>query len=175
MRNMGLLFLLSLLLSTPCRLHNAQDVPRNRSGQGRVFSLFSIVQFPNEACDTTSNVYSNGWVSPYDCMKVKHYYKSCRTCFTTSECSAKGGLAQGNCAAGFGVCCVCKSVPGLSFTKSSNFFYVVVSVSSSGSRISQNCSYIVNPGYPRYKAMNMLQIIIMFNLATMSLPHSQPH
>ena len=27
------------------------------------------------------------------------------TCFTASECGTKGGSADGNCAAGFGVCC----------------------------------------------------------------------
>merc|ERR1712168_351547 len=79
--------------------------------EGKVFSLFSIVQFPNAACTSTSGTYSNG------------------TCFTTSECSSKGGSAQGNCAAGFGVCCV-------------------FSVSSSLSSVNQNCTYIVNPGYP---------------------------
>jgi len=87
------------------------EAPRNRTTGGRVFSLFSIVQFPNEACSTTSAVYSNG------------------TCYTATECSANGGSAQGNCAAGFGVCCV--------------FFY-----SASDSTITQNCSYITNPGYP---------------------------
>merc|ERR1719244_1204236 len=79
--------------------------------QEKVFSLFSIVQFPNAACSSTSGTYSNG------------------TCFTASECSSKGGSAQGNCAAGFGVCCV-------------------FSVSATGSKVSQNCSYIVNPSYP---------------------------
>lgn len=28
------------------------------------------------------------------------------TCFTTTECTEKGGSTDGNCAAGFGVCCV---------------------------------------------------------------------
>merc|ERR1719348_2531883 len=78
---------------------------------GKVFSLFSIVQFPNEGCTSTSSTYDNG------------------TCFTASECSSKGGSAMGNCAAGFGVCCV-------------------FSVSASGSTVSTNCSYIVNPSYP---------------------------
>lgn len=77
----------------------------------RVFSLFSIVQFPNLACSSTSGTYTNG------------------TCYTASECSAKSGSAQGNCAAGFGVCCI--------FT-----------VSATGSEISQNCTYIVNPNFP---------------------------
>jgi len=79
--------------------------------KGRVFSLFSIVQFPNDACRSTSGTYSNG------------------TCYTSGECSSKGGSAQGNCAAGFGVCCT-------------------FSVSATSSRVSENCTYIVNPNYP---------------------------
>ena len=27
------------------------------------------------------------------------------TCYTVSECTSKGGTADGNCAAGFGACC----------------------------------------------------------------------
>ena len=52
-----------------------------------------------------------------------------RTYLTSSECSAKSGSAQGNCAAGFGVCCI-------------------FSVSASASSISENLTYIVNPSYP---------------------------
>ena len=51
------------------------------------------------------------------------------TCFTNTECTAKSGSVDGNCASGFGVCCT--------------FTY-----SSCGSKISQNRSYITNPGYP---------------------------
>ena len=54
------------------------------------FSLFSVVQFPNEEC-TSGNTNTNG------------------TCFTTSECGSRGGAASGSCAAGFGVCCVISS------------------------------------------------------------------
>jgi len=49
-------------------------------------------------------------------------------CMTSSECSGKG-TADGNCAASFGVCCV-------------------IRVSTCGGSVSQNCSYIENPGYP---------------------------
>merc|ERR1712088_233152 len=28
------------------------------------------------------------------------------TCYSSTECSDKNGMAQGNCASGFGVCCV---------------------------------------------------------------------
>ncbi len=49
-----------------------------------------------------------------------------------SECQdAEGGSESGNCAAGFGVCCV-----------------VYLSVCSSDVTITKNCTYVTNPGYP---------------------------
>ncbi|XP_023345542.1 uncharacterized protein LOC111714628 [Eurytemora carolleeae] len=50
-------------------------------------------------------------------------------CFATDECRSKGGTSSGNCAAGFGVCCI--------FT-----------ISSCGSSSSNNITYITNPGFP---------------------------
>merc|ERR1719373_1209431 len=52
------------------------------------FSLFSVVQFPNDECTSSSSSTTNG------------------TCYTSSECGSRGGTASGSCAAGFGVCCV---------------------------------------------------------------------
>ncbi|TRY62105.1 hypothetical protein TCAL_16300 [Tigriopus californicus] len=46
-----------------------------------LFSLFNIVTFTNDACITTGAGNLGG------------------TCFTSSECNAKGGSASGNCAA----------------------------------------------------------------------------
>ena len=54
------------------------------------FSLFSIVQFPNQQCSAASSTSSS---TTYG------------VCYTSSECTGKGGAADGNCAAGFGVCC----------------------------------------------------------------------
>ncbi len=51
------------------------------------------------------------------------------TCFSSTECNSKSGTVEGNCAAGFGVCCT-------------------FSYSACGSTISQNISYITNPNYP---------------------------
>jgi len=79
--------------------------------QGKVFSLFNVVQFPNDVCTTTSQTFTKG------------------TCLASSECSSKSGTATGNCAAGFGVCCV-------------------FSISTCGSTIKENCTYITNPGFP---------------------------
>eukprot|EP00095_Tigriopus_kingsejongensis_P007467 maker-scaffold1548_size36124-snap-gene-0.4 protein:Tk07467 transcript:maker-scaffold1548_size36124-snap-gene-0.4-mRNA-1 annotation:"hypothetical protein DAPPUDRAFT_97956" len=52
------------------------------------------------------------------------------TCLSSSECTARGGSADGNCAAGFGVCCA--------------FILTGCSVGP----VNQNCTYIRNSGFP---------------------------
>lgn len=84
---------------------------------GKVFSLFNVVQFKNEAC-VSSDTLSSGSTSNRN-----------GTCFTSSECSTRGGSSRGSCASGFGVCCV--------FT-----------VSATSSTISNNDTYIQNPSFP---------------------------
>merc|ERR1711936_356651 len=51
----------------------------------KLISTFQIVRFPNEVCVGSSS--RNG------------------TCYTSAECSDKGGTSSGSCADGFGVCC----------------------------------------------------------------------
>jgi len=53
------------------------------------FSLFSVLSFPNNECETTltNNPVTSG------------------VCLTASECTDAGGTAEGNCASSFGVCC----------------------------------------------------------------------
>ena len=53
-----------------------------------VFSVFQIVKFNNDACTAVDGTMG--------------------TCYTDSECTTKGGEERGNCASGFGVCCVGK-------------------------------------------------------------------
>jgi len=48
--------------------------------------LFTVVQFPNDACTSTSGLTG--------------------TCVTAAQCSERSGTANGNCAASFGVCCL---------------------------------------------------------------------
>merc|ERR1711876_81185 len=55
------------------------------------FSLFSVVTFGNEECTSSSSV-SGG--------------ATAGTCYSSTECSDKNGMSAGNCASGFGVCCV---------------------------------------------------------------------
>jgi len=50
------------------------------------------------------------------------------TCLSATECSGKGTV-DGNCASGFGVCCT-------------------FLVSTCGSTVSENCTYVQNPSYP---------------------------
>merc|ERR1712088_635559 len=54
-------------------------------------SLFSVVTFGNEECTSSSSV-SGG--------------STTGTCYSSTECSDKKGMSAGNCASGFGVCCV---------------------------------------------------------------------
>jgi len=94
---------------------------------GKVFSLFSIVQFPNQQCTASSSTTTFG------------------TCYTSSECTSKGGSGDGNCAAGFGICCV---------------FYST----TCGTAISTNTTYVRNPGYPSsYTASSASTCTFTFN------------
>jgi len=77
----------------------------------KTFGLFAVVSFQNEQCTAASDSTTKG------------------TCFTSTECGDKSGTADGNCAAGFGVCCT--------FT-----------LNACGGTVSQNCSYFTNAGYP---------------------------
>merc|ERR1712241_1376014 len=61
--------------------------PTEREGR---LGLFSIVTFPNSECQSTKDKENKG------------------VCYSSTECSEKGGVAEGNCAAGFGVCCIIK-------------------------------------------------------------------
>jgi len=88
---------------------NSNNITDTRGG--KAFSLFSIVQFPNQQCTASSSSTTYG------------------TCYTSSECTSKGGSSDGNCAAGFGVCCV-------------------ITTSTCSTTISTNTTYIRNPNYP---------------------------
>merc|ERR1719232_1454721 len=102
-------FLAVLGVLAATNICSSSNVTEDRSGKS--FSLFSIVQFPNQECTAASSSTTYG------------------TCYTSSECTAKGGSSDGNCAAGFGVCCVIYS-------------------SSCSGVISTNTTYIRNPSYP---------------------------
>jgi len=70
-----------------------KDGQTNRDG--KLFSLFSIVQFKNEACRSTQTLSNTGSTVARN-----------GTCYSSTECQDKSGQAAGGCAAGFGICCV---------------------------------------------------------------------
>merc|ERR1719362_50633 len=104
----GIAFCIFVLISTTLAEPNEVETPTRDK---KLFSLFSIVTFPNQGCASQDSSARNG------------------TCYTSSECQNKGGTSSGNCAAGFGVCCL-------------------FIVSSTSTTISENCTYIQNPSYP---------------------------
>eukprot|EP00094_Tigriopus_californicus_P001497 TCALIF_01452-PA protein Name:"Protein of unknown function" AED:0.07 eAED:0.07 QI:0/0.85/0.93/0.93/0.71/0.8/15/58/393 len=55
------------------------------SRDGKAFSLFQVVKFQNGPCQSATR---NG------------------TCYTASECVSRNGFTSGDCAGGFGVCCI---------------------------------------------------------------------
>merc|ERR1711874_61948 len=73
--------------------------------QQKQLSLFSVVQFPNDECTSSTETSTIG------------------TCLTSSECSGRSGTASGSCAAGFGVCCVV-TTSTCGSTLSSNISYI---------------------------------------------------
>ena len=76
---------------------------------GKLFSLFNVVTFKQDSCTTTGGTTG--------------------TCLSAAECSRRANsAASGNCAAGFGVCCLSQT-------------------QTCGATVSENCTYIQNPGY----------------------------
>merc|ERR1712158_74090 len=84
----------------------------NNTRNGRVFSLFSIVQFPNPRCTSSTSSTTYG------------------TCLTSSECSTSGGTSDGNCAAGFGVCCIISTSTCSSTISTGTCVFTVSKISS---------------------------------------------
>jgi len=91
----------------------------NSPRDDKVISLFNVIKFKNDLCVSTSTLTSAESGSS----------NRKGTCLTESECSEKSGMAAGGCASGFGVCCV-------------------FMLSECGVQVTENCTYIRNPGFP---------------------------
>jgi len=86
--------------------------------EGRVLSLFNVVRFENDQCKGST---MNG------------------TCYTKQECKDREGTESGNCAEGFGVCCLISLDCGGS--SHDNNTYLVKSTVTAGT----TCSYQICP------------------------------
>jgi len=69
------------------------------------FSLFSVVTFGNEECTSDTSVTGGATKG---------------TCYSSTECTDKNGMSSGNCASGFGVCCVFLNTGAVSATITEN-------------------------------------------------------
>lgn len=96
-----LISLISSTVSQPKELEERQK---------KHFSLFSVVTFKNEEC--TSELTGGSGTA------------RAGTCQTSTECSDMKGMKSGNCAAGFGVCCVILSNTGATAAISHNRTYI---------------------------------------------------
>jgi len=101
-------FLLVVALSSVAFASPRPDGQRTKKAIG----LFTVVNFPNDECQ----------------VKSSKDYKG--TCFSSSECTEKGGSADGSCGSGFGVCCK-----------------FIIS-GDSNADVTHNCTYVQNDGYP---------------------------
>merc|ERR1719216_20856 len=93
----------------------AEDLSVDRTEKH--FSLFSVVTFKNEECTSESTLAGGARKG---------------TCYTTTECSDKAGMTSGNCASGFGVCCVFLNTAGVTST------------------VTENRTHLRNLAYPSY-------------------------
>jgi len=94
------------------------DVQLQEQRNKRMFSLFNVVKFKNTNCQATSSADLQG------------------VCMTKEECDdISGGSEDGNCAAGFGTCCVIK-VSG------------TTSGTACDATVNQNCTFIESVDYP---------------------------
>merc|ERR1712038_2162915 len=108
--NRILLILALALVSVTTAIESSASTVTHR--EKKVIGTFAIVQFKNEECQAKSTTTMQG------------------VCYSNTECSDKGGEKDGNCAAGFGVCCT--------FT---------IDDTSSGT-VNNNITYLQNNGYP---------------------------
>eukprot|EP00093_Oithona_nana_P006559 06559.XXX_116884_118935_1 [CDS] Oithona nana genome sequencing. len=122
---------IALLSLSFARQRRAKVANTDSQREGKLFSLFSVVQFKNDPCTSTSSLSSGS-------TKYRN-----GTCYTSTECGDKGGSSKGSCAAGFGVCCV--------------FMYN----DDDKTDVNYNDTYLQNPDYPSaYSETNSISYTI---------------
>merc|ERR1711997_1141453 len=113
---------LILLLAISKSLVHADAETRDK----KLFSLFSVVTFPNDQCTAKSDSTMYG------------------TCLTSSECNTNSGTVDGNCASGFGVCCT-YTLSSRSTTVTQNCTYITNPSYPTSYTTSGSCAYTVTP------------------------------
>lgn len=105
MREQFLLFLILGLCATFALTDDDENFSDSDSASrrdGKLFPIFQVVKFKNSACSGGSG--KNG------------------TCYTAAECSSRGGSTSGDCASGYGVCCIFSGGCGSTFSENCTYF-----------------------------------------------------
>jgi hypothetical protein len=97
-----------MILLLVCYFRESEFLEPARQKQ---LSVFTVVAFPNEQCQVVSDKVTKG------------------TCMTSTECTDFAGTKDGNCAGGFGVCCL-------------------IGLKACGGDVTKNRTYVMNPDYP---------------------------
>merc|ERR1711971_287130 len=121
---------------------NVEDLLTTETTQtreGKVLPVFQVVKFPNDVCAGATR---NG------------------TCYTSEECSSKGGTSDGPCASGFGVCCIFTLACGGSASENQTYL-----VQASVTTLTSPCKYTICP-----VATNICRI--RFDFTTMVLANA---
>merc|ERR1711990_960012 len=95
------------------------DTVTTETREGKVLPVFQVIKFPNDVCAGATR---NG------------------TCYTSEECSTKGGASDGSCASGFGVCCVFALACGASASENQTYL-----VQASVTTLTNPCKYTICP------------------------------
>jgi len=82
--------------------------------------IFNVIRFPNELCQATPK---NG------------------TCYTSDECAERGGSVDGECALGYGVCCIFNLDCGGKSTDNTTYLQLTTKTSFKASEAA--CSYTI--------------------------------
>jgi len=114
MKRSEIFFGVFVIFLTLVNAENDNELQRN----AKVLPIFQVVRFPNDICVVSGGT-KNG------------------TCYTTEECSNKGGTNGGSCASGFGVCCIFSA--GCGSTSSENCTYFEVNGANSGACRAKIC------------------------------------
>merc|ERR1711971_439701 len=95
------------------------DTVNTETREGKILPVFQVIKFPNDVC---SGATRNG------------------TCYTSEECSTKGGASDGSCASGFGVCCVFALACGASASENQTYL-----VQAAVTTLTNPCKYTICP------------------------------
>merc|ERR1712241_522990 len=121
MRSLAEILVIAILCTTACKAEELNESINEVSSdrEKKVLPVFQVVKFPNDVCKGSS---LNG------------------TCYTSEECSTKGGKNDGSCASGFGVCCTFTLSCGKSSSENSTYI-----VQSSVTSLTSPCTYTICP------------------------------